>query len=55
MILLCGSHPIRFFGGGRSDNEMEGPYFITGEKLLFFFLFLNIRLLERGYHLDEFY
>jgi len=53
MILLCGSHPIRFSGGGRSCNEMEGPYFITGEKLLFFFVLLNIWLVEKGYHLDE--
>jgi hypothetical protein len=53
MIVLFESRPIRFFGSGRPGNQMEGPHFITGEKLLFFFLFLNIWLMDKGYHFDE--
>jgi hypothetical protein len=53
MILLSGSHPIGFSRSRRSGTQMEGPHFITGEKLLLLFLFLNIWLVENGYHLDE--
>jgi hypothetical protein len=32
---------------------MEGPYFITLEKLLFSFLHLDLWFVEKGHHLDE--
>jgi len=53
MISVSGSHPIRFFGSGRSGNEMEGPYFITVEQLLFSFLRIDPWLVEKVYHFEE--
>jgi hypothetical protein len=42
-----------FFGTGKSSNQMEGPYFITVEKLLFSFLLLDSWLMEEGHHLEK--
>jgi hypothetical protein len=37
----------------QSGNQMEGPYFITLEKLLFSFRNLDLWLVEKGHHPEE--
>jgi hypothetical protein len=42
-----------YCGTGRSDGQMEGPYFITLEKLLFSAVHLDLSLVKKGHHLEE--
>jgi hypothetical protein len=42
-----------FLGTVKSGNQMEGPYFIIVEKLLFSFRLLNRWLVEKGHQPEE--
>jgi len=42
-----------FLGTVKSGNQMEGPYFIIVEKLLFSFRLLNLWLVEKGHQPEE--
>ncbi len=42
-----------FLGTVKSGNQMEGPYFLIVEKLLFSFRLLNLWLVEKGHQPEE--
>ncbi len=55
MVSLSGSRPIRFFRNRKIGQWDGGPWFITVEMVLFSFLHLNLRLVEKGYHIEKLY